>query len=211
MKELRLDRGTLNLTAADRAAGEGRLYFTLKSVCDRLFALVGLILLSPLCLLLAALVKLDSRGPAFFTQRRIGKDGRAFKIYKLRTMRVGSASYAPKPGDDDPRITRLGRFLRRRGLDEIPQLYCVLKGEMSFIGPRPEMPFVAHRYTAAERVRLRLLPGITGYWQVAGPKYEPIHHHMEYDLYYLHHCSFKLDAWILLQTLKILLGLRPER
>jgi lipopolysaccharide/colanic/teichoic acid biosynthesis glycosyltransferase len=212
MKELQLDPSAINPPFRVAAAGQERaLYLKLKGVCDRLFALVGLVLLSPLLLILAALVKLDSRGPALFTQWRIGKDGRAFKIYKLRTMHVGSAAYAPKPDDGDERITRVGRFLRKRGLDEIPQFLCVLRGDMSFVGPRPEMPFVARRYTAQERLRLRLLPGVTGYWQVAGPKLEPIHHNLQYDLYYMQNCSLKLDAWILLQTLKILFAPGPCR
>jgi lipopolysaccharide/colanic/teichoic acid biosynthesis glycosyltransferase len=110
--------------------------------------------------------------------------------------------YAINPDSlDDPRITRVGRFLRRSSLDELPQLMNVLKGEMSLVGPRPEMPFIVEQYNAEHKERLKALPGITGLWQLSGDRRKAIHENMEYDLYYLYNRSFFLDVTILFQTL----------
>ena len=123
-------------------------------------------------------------------------------MYKFRTMRVTSDAYALSPaGDDDPRITRIGRLLRMGGLDELPQLVNVLKGDMSLVGPRPEMPFIVQRYSALERQRLRVRPGITGLWQLSPDRHTQIHENIEYDLYYVSNRSLLLDAIILLETL----------
>jgi lipopolysaccharide/colanic/teichoic acid biosynthesis glycosyltransferase len=191
------------------AARYGLRYEVIKTLMDKAFAFAGLILCLPLFAALAILIKCNSRGPVFFRQRRIGKHGKTFTLWKFRTMRASSQAYAIKPSSDsDPSITRVGSFLRRRGLDELPQLLCVLTGRMSLVGPRPEMPFIVETYTAQQRARLSVTPGITGFWQVAGPKHEPIQANLQYDLYYIQNRSLQFDAWILMQTLRILLGFR---
>jgi len=129
-------------------------------------------------------------------------------IYKFRSMYVDAPKYAVTPSESsDPRITRVGRWLRRTSLDELPQLFNVLRGEMSLVGPRPEMPFIVEKYTSFERQRLEAKPGITGVWQISAVRGEPIHHNMEYDIFYLQNRSFLLDAAILLKTfLSVLRG-----
>ena len=174
-------------------------------ICNRLvdLAVAGLALLltAPLWALVALLVKLDSPGPVLFAQDRIGMGGRTFRMYKFRSMRRETDAYANSPrGDGDPRVTRVGRLLRRGGLDEIPQLLNVIKGEMAIVGPRPEMPFIVAGYTAHERRRLLVKPGITGIWQISPDRHGEIHHNVEYDLYYIDHQSLLLDALILFET-----------
>jgi hypothetical protein len=143
-----------------------------------------------------------------FVQERLGMNGRPFRMFKFRTMWRDAPRYAPSPqGDVDPRITRVGRMLRLCGLDELPQLLNVLRGDMSLVGPRPEMPFIVERYTQLERQRLRARPGITGLWQLSVDRHAEIHENIEYDLYYIDHQSLMLDALILLETLFFTLGL----
>ena len=178
-------------------------HFFLKRIFDIVFSLIFLILLFPLFLLCALLIKLDSKGPVIFKQQRTGLNGTCFDIYKFRTMKHESPAYAETPREkDDPRITNIGRILRATGLDELPQLLNVLKGEMSIVGPRPEMPFIAEKYTELEQKRLKVRPGITGLWQIyARSENLPIHHHIEYDLYYIENFSILLDLVIILETI----------
>jgi lipopolysaccharide/colanic/teichoic acid biosynthesis glycosyltransferase len=131
----------------------------------------------------------------------VGKDGKLFNLYKFRTMRTDSPKYDFSPTvSDDPRITRIGRFLRRTSFDELPQLINVIKGDMSLVGPRPEMPFIVEQYKAAHRQRLRVRPGITGLWQLSADRAFQIHENIQYDLYYIRHRSFFMDFAILLHT-----------
>lgn len=172
-----------------------------KRVLDIVLSALLLIVASPLLLLLAALIRLDSRGSVLFTQERTGKDGKRFKMYKFRSMYVEAPKYAYHPrSDDDPRITRMGRWLRKTSLDELPQLLNVFKGEMSLVGPRPEMPFITDQYTSRERQRLWVTPGITGIWQLSADRNYEIHESLQYDLYYLRHRNFFIDIAILLHT-----------
>lgn len=175
----------------------------IKRIFDFFFAFFWLLLLSPAFLLIALLIKLDSKGPVIFRQMRVGLEGRMFEILKFRTMQVDAPAYAETPRhESDPRITRLGRFLRATGLDELPQLLNVLKGEMSIVGPRPEMPFIVEKYSELEKKRLKAKPGITGLWQVyARSENLPIHHHIEYDLYYIENFTLLLDLIIILDTI----------
>jgi lipopolysaccharide/colanic/teichoic acid biosynthesis glycosyltransferase len=137
-----------------------------------------------------------------FRQQRAGKEGQLFQLYKFRTMHADAPAYAKSPTESrDPRITGLGRFLRRSSLDELPQLLNVLKGEMSLVGPRPEMPFLVEGYSARQRQRLQVLPGITGLWQLSADRAFLIHDNIQYDLYYIRHRSFFMDVAILLHTL----------
>ncbi len=169
-------------------------------------AAVLLLLCSPLLLAAALAVRLESPGPAFFCQERVGLRGRRFRVFKLRTMTVDSPTFGPKPTSwDDDRVTRVGRFLRRSSLDELPQLLNVLRGEMSLVGPRPEQPFLVERYAPWQRERLEVLPGMTGWWQINGRK-QPMHEHVEEDLFYVRHRSHWLDLRILARTVQAVWG-----
>jgi exopolysaccharide biosynthesis polyprenyl glycosylphosphotransferase len=155
---------------------------------------------------IALRIKFDSPGPVFFRQQRVGRDGQVFEIIKYRTMRTDAPAYAVAPvEEEDPRITRFGRWLRRTSLDELPQLLNVLRGEMSMVGPRPEMPFIVEGYQAWQRRRLDVKPGVTGLWQVIGRKNLPLHLNMEYDFYYIKNQSFLLDVEILFRTIPAVL------
>jgi exopolysaccharide biosynthesis polyprenyl glycosylphosphotransferase len=161
-----------------------------------------LVILAPLVFLpVAILLKLLSRGPVFFVQERVGRGGRLFKMCKFRSMHVSAPAYADKPSSGrDPRIFPLGRVLRRTSLDEFPQLWNVLRGEMSLVGPRPEMPHIAETYNPVQRERLLVLPGMTGLWQVSKDRNLPIHEGVDYDLFYIYNQSLLLDLVILART-----------
>ena len=161
--------------------------------------LLGFALLAPIIVLL---VKLTSPGPVLFRQERIGKAGRRFSMYKFRTMYREAPAYGYSPGTaEDSRVTPVGRFLRRTSLDELPQLINVLLGQMSLVGPRPEMPFIVEQYTPLQRQRLAVKPGMTGLWQLSADRAFQIHENIEYDLYYVRHRSLFMDVAILLHTL----------
>ena len=177
-------------------------YLILKDVLDKLVAAMCLVLFSPMFLVAALAIKLDSKGPIFFRQKRVGLHAKIFDIYKFRTMTTDTDPYAVNPVDvHDTRITRMGRFLRKSSLDELPQIINVLKGEMSLVGPRPEMPFIVETYEEVHKERLKAKPGITGLWQLSCDRERPIHENMDYDLYYIRNCSFSLDVAILIETL----------
>jgi len=174
-----------------------------KRVLDLALALVGSVLSAPLVALLAVVIRLESPGHPFYTQTRAGKDGRPFEIYKLRTMVSGAelvgAGLAIQEGD--ARITRAGRLLRRYSLDELPNLYNVLRGEMSIVGPRPTLPVQVQQYTDRQRGRLAVKPGITGWAQINGRASLPWAERIELDLWYVEHRSLALDLRILCRTL----------
>jgi lipopolysaccharide/colanic/teichoic acid biosynthesis glycosyltransferase len=178
-----------------------------KRIIDVLISVAALVLFSPFWLLLIVLVKIDSKGAAVFGHIRVGKNGKSFRLYKFRTMHEGvsNAEFAPT-NLRDKRITRMGKFLRRTSLDEVPQFWNVIKGEMSFIGPRPEMQFLVAKYDPMQKRRLLVKPGITGLWQVAGRKDLPLHENAEYDYFYILHQSFFLDLQILLKTISVVIS-----
>jgi exopolysaccharide biosynthesis polyprenyl glycosylphosphotransferase len=177
-------------------------YAVLKRIMDRALSSLLLVLLAPILFLIAILIRLDSPGPALFVQKRVGRNGELFDIFKFRSMVVDAPKYSLSPtSSSDPRITRIGRFLRRMNLDELPQLLNVFAGTMSLVGPRPEMPFVVERYNERHRERLQVTPGITGLWQLSADRAFPIHQNIEYDLYYIRNRSFVMDAAILVHTL----------
>jgi lipopolysaccharide/colanic/teichoic acid biosynthesis glycosyltransferase len=191
-----LARGPL---ALGLAAPRG--YAAAKRTADVVLSMLLLVVLLPLFALTAILVRLDSPGPAFFRQRRIGKDGRAFLLWKLRSMYADAPPYAVSPTtNQDPRLTRVGRVIRRISIDELPQLINVLRGEMSLVGPRPEMPFIVNGYSEVERQRLAVKPGITGLWQVSPARALPIHQNLQYDFHYIRHQNVLLDGAILIRT-----------
>lgn len=153
------------------------------------------------------LIRLRSPGPAIFKHQRIGKDGKSFTMYKFRTMYREVNEYREAPiSKDDPRVLPgIGRFLRRTSLDELPQLWNVFRGEMSMVGPRPEMPFLVQAYEPWQRRRLSVLPGITGLWQISGRKDLPLHSNLEYDFYYIQNQSLLFDLIILIKTVPVVL------
>ena len=187
---------------ADDAARAPVFYPRAKRLLDLGLSCAGLVLLAPLIGLIGLAIRLDSRGPAIFRQQRVGRHGLLFNVFKFRTMTVDSPTFGVKPDSfDDDRITRIGGFLRRTSLDELPQLINVVRGEMSLVGPRPEQPFLVERYEPWQRERLGVLPGVTGWWQVNGRK-QPMHDHTEEDLHYIRHRSFLFDLRILAMTLR---------
>ena len=178
------------------------LYERTKRTLDLVLSVTTLVLFSPVFALIALAVRLDSAGPIFFKQRRVGKNGRIFEIYKFRSMRVDASKYEFSPTtDEDSRITRVGRILRKLSLDELPQIVNVIKGEMSLVGPRPEMPFIVDSYGPRERWRLSVVPGITGLWQLSADRAYLIHENLQYDLYYIRNRGLFMDIAILLHTL----------
>ena len=176
-------------------------YEVLKRILDILFATVVLALLAPLFAIVAWLIRRNSAGPIFFVQDRVGQDGRHFRMYKFRSMYTDTPAYAfhPKSGED-PRLTPIGRWLRRLSIDELPQFINVLTGDMSVVGPRPEMPFIVEKYSDLERLRLRVKPGITGLWQISADRSKMIHENMDYDLFYVYNRGLLLDMMIILET-----------
>ncbi len=182
-------------------------YAIVKRVADLLLSLFLLAALAPLFILIAILIRLDSPGPVFIAQKRIGRNGRVFNMYKSRSMHADAFGYDPSPtSSDDPRITRVGRFLRWTSLDELPQLANVVLGDMSLVGPRPEMPFIVEGYTSDQRQRLQVTPGITGLWQLSADRAFPIHENLHYDLYYIRNRSLSMDLAILIHTLFFAVG-----
>jgi exopolysaccharide biosynthesis polyprenyl glycosylphosphotransferase len=172
-----------------------------KRVLDLVLAIVILTIGAPLFLIPAMLIKRESPGPVFFLQTRIGRDGKPFRMIKFRTMHLHLSGDAPKPKSaSDPRVTRVGRWLRRYSFDELPQVLNVLRGEMSIVGPRPEMPFIVEKYGPMERERLRAKPGLTGLWQISYARGEAIHANLDYDIYYIENQSLLLDLVIISLT-----------
>lgn len=180
-------------------------YHRLKRVMDVICTGLGLILLAPLFLVIGLLIRLDSPGPVFFRQERAGKGGVPFRIFKFRTMYVAPAPTRGFQPGDDPRITRVGRWLRRLSLDELPQLINVVRGEMSLTGPRPALVYQIERYDSRQRRRLDVRPGITGWAQVNGRNALSWEKKIEFDVWYVDHCSFWLDLRILVKTARAVL------
>ncbi|HEW92289.1 MAG TPA: sugar transferase [Thermotogaceae bacterium] len=182
----------------------------LKRFFDIFFSVIGIIILFPVMLVIAAAIKLDSKGPVIYKQDRLGKNGRIFKIYKFRTMienaeKMGSGLFT---FENDPRITKVGKFLRKTSLDELPQLFNVLKGDMSFVGPRPPVPFYPKKweeYTVYEKKRFSVRPGITGWAQVNGRNEIDWSERIKLDVWYVDNWSLILDLKIILKSIKVVL------
>ncbi|MGD0793008.1 MAG: TIGR03013 family XrtA/PEP-CTERM system glycosyltransferase [Terriglobales bacterium] len=197
--------------------GEGfrrsAIFIVVRRVVSIVISLIGLILALPLFPLIMLAIRLDSKGPVFYTQTRVGKAGRIFKVVKFRTMRrdAEGANGPQWAGDNDPRVTRVGKFLRSSRLDEIPQLWCVLKGDMAFVGPRPERPeFIEwlSKEIPYYGVRHMVRPGLTGWAQVKykyGSTVEDAREKLQYDLFYIKNASIGLDLLIMFLTVKTVL------
>ncbi|EJR94189.1 MULTISPECIES: sugar transferase [Bacillus] len=194
-------------------------YLIIKRFMDIIGSLIGLIILAPIFCIVAIIMKIeDPKGPIIFKQVRVGKDGQEFQMYKFRSMVVNAeeklkdllsqneVSGAMFKMKEDPRITKIGGFIRKTSIDELPQLINVLKGEMSLVGPRPPLLREVKEYTVYDKQRLMVTPGCTGLWQVSGRSNLSFKQMVELDLYYIINRNFIFDVKILLRTVKVLLG-----
>jgi exopolysaccharide biosynthesis polyprenyl glycosylphosphotransferase len=226
--DLQITSGTIDLMASRmtvqsvagipliyvRRTGMDRTQRMLKRSLDVIGSGIGLVLLSPLLAAVSLWIRGDSEGGAFFKQVRVGRDGEIFTCWKFRTMirdaetkRAELEHLSEGPGllfklKEDPRVTRVGSALRRFSLDELPQLWNVLKGEMSLVGPRPALPEEVEQYDDWVRNRLLVKPGMTGLWQVSGRTETSFSDYIRYDLFYIQNWSLSLDLWILWRTLR---------
>lgn len=208
-----VEQGQIEVLIQDSDLEESPIYVVVKRIIDISVALILLILFLPLIPVVTILIKLDSRGSILYKQRRVGKDGKEFDFFKFRSMVDGAENVigALKPLcgmdgpifklKDDPRITPVGRFLRRSSLDELPQLINVLRGEMSIVGPRPNLPSEVSHYLPWQKKRLDVTPGITCFWQIAGRSHIGFQEWMRLDLEYIRQRSLKTDLTIMLKTI----------
>lgn len=198
---------------------EQKAYLLFKRVFDILCAIIGLLILSVLFFIIGLLIKLeDKQGSVFFKQTRIGKDGKPFEMYKFRSMVSNAEDLKASLMDkneatgpvfkikDDPRVTRIGKFIRKTSIDELPQLINVLKGEMSLVGPRPSLPQEVAAYSSYERQRLKVVPGITCYWQVGGRSNLSFMEWVELDLKYIRERNLFIDFKLIIKTFFVLFG-----
>jgi len=193
-------------------------YYFIKRLVDIIGSLIGMIVLIPVFIIVALLIKLESKGPIFFHQKRVGLNGKEFKMYKFRSMIVNAEELLDKLKEknemtypmfkikDDPRVTRIGRFLRRTSIDEIPQLINVLKGEMSLVGPRPNLVSEVARFNRYHKLKLLAKPGLTCYWQVMGRSSIDFEEWMELDIKYLKERSTWVDLKLIFKTIGVLFG-----
>lgn len=198
--------------------GRRSLYLAAKRGVDLLVSIAALIALAPVLMLTAVLIKLRDGGPIFFIQKRVGKDGRLFDFYKFRSMVVGAerlhadllaqndhADSVTFKMKRDPRVTWIGRIIRKTSIDEMPQFLNVLKGDMTLVGPRPALPIEVERYSAADRRRLAVTPGLTCFWQVCGRGDLPFEQQVELDVLYIERQSLLLDLQLLARTVPAVL------
>ncbi|MFF2094258.1 sugar transferase [Paenibacillus sp. NPDC058174] len=196
-----------------------RFYLMAKRAVDLLGASVGLILLSPILLLVVFSIKIeDPKGSVFFYQKRVGKNERQFNMYKFRSMvsdaekqldallernEIEGAMFKMK---NDPRITKVGKWIRKTSIDELPQLWNVIRGDMSLVGPRPALPREVQEYSSYDRLRLKVTPGCTGLWQVSGRNALSFREMVELDLHYIERRSLLLDLKLILMTVRVMFG-----
>lgn len=193
-------------------------YLILKRIIDIIGSIIGIVLVSPVLLVTAVLIKLESKGRIFFSQTRVGLHGKEFKIYKFRSMVDGAEALRKSIEHKnemsgpmfkvrgDPRITKIGRFIRKTSIDELPQLINVLKGEMSLVGPRPSLPSEVEKFEAWMLKRLEVKPGLTCYWQVSGRNNICFEDWMKLDIDYVNHRNMKLDIKLIFKTIILLFG-----
>lgn len=184
------------------------MYIKIKDILDRIFAFISIAVFSPLIIATVIAVRSDRNGKAFFRQDRVGKDGRIFKIYKFRTMKSTDIAFDPDHAvieDDDPHVTKVGRVLRKFKIDELPQLFNILKGDMSFIGPRPLMAVYLEEYEDWEKQKFAVKPGLSCYSQVNGNGYLKTRARSYYDVLYTERISFPLDVKLFFATFAVIL------
>ena len=204
----------INLKIKEKVMQEKKFYRATKRIFDILLSVIGLVVLSPAFLTIGIIVKLDSKGKVFFKHKRIGKNGQEIYIYKFRTM-ISGAEQMIKNFDEnqmkefkenyklenDPRITKVGDFLRKTSLDELPQIWNILKGDLSIVGPRPITKEELERYGENKEKFLSITPGLTGYWQANGRSTTTYEERMAMELYYVDNCSWKMDVKIFFKTI----------
>ncbi|WP_349404860.1 sugar transferase [Clostridium perfringens] len=201
-----------------KKVNNSRFYLFLKRFMDIFASILGLILLSPILIVVSVLIKLDSKGPVFFSQKRVGLRGKTFNMYKFRSMVVNAEEIKDKLKEqnemsgpmfkmkNDPRITKIGKIIRKTSIDELPQLLNVLKGEMSLVGPRPSLPKEVKEFEPWMLERLEVKPGITCYWQVMGRNSIGFREWMELDVKYVHERCLSLDLKLIFKTFFVLFG-----
>jgi exopolysaccharide biosynthesis polyprenyl glycosylphosphotransferase len=189
----------------------------MKRAFDVFFGTIALLFAMPLMVLVTLMIFLEDGAPVLFRQRRVGENGRLFEMLKFRTMIKNAEQFQSQvekrdaegnlihKSKDDPRVTKIGKFLRRFSLDELPQFINIVRGDMSLVGPRPEMPYLVEKYQPWQRKRFAVPPGLTGWWQVSGRSDKPMHLHTEDDLYYIQNYSIWLDIQILMRTVWVVL------
>jgi lipopolysaccharide/colanic/teichoic acid biosynthesis glycosyltransferase len=218
MQQLRFDRDEVlfkeQIVVEDTRLG----YCLLKRAIDVVCSLVGLIILSPILLIVAILIKLESKGNSIFSQERVGKDGKKFKMYKFRSMVANAEELKDKlchknemcgpmfKMKEDPRVTKVGKFIRKTSIDELPQLVNVLKGEMSLVGPRPSLPKEVMKFENWMMTRLSVKPGLTCYWQVSGRSDIGFKEWMELDVKYVEERNTFVDIGLIFRTFGVFLG-----
>ena len=205
-------------TMNENKKNEYKPYIIAKRATDILLSLVGLILLSPILIITAIAIKIDSKGPVFFKQMRVGKNGVQFPMYKFRSMVVNAEELKKELEEQnemsgpmfkiksDPRITKVGKFIRKTSIDELPQLVNVIKGDMSLVGPRPSLPKEVEQFEPWMMERLEVLPGITCFWQVSGRNNIPFKEWMELDVKYVRERNYFLDIKLIFKTFFVLFG-----
>ena len=193
------------------------IYHSVKRVFDFLAATCGIIVLSPLMIIIAVLIKGEDHGPIFYKQVRVGKNGKTFKMYKFRSMFVNADKMLDKLKEqndvdgpmfkmkDDPRVTKIGHFIRKHSLDELPQFLNVLKGDMSLVGPRPPLPSEVAEYSDYDKQRLLVIPGCTGLWQATERNKVGFNEMVQLDIQYIKRASFMFDLWIIWKTVEIVI------
>ena len=206
------EEATDTIVVSDRKA-----YAFCKRAIDLIGSIVGLILLSPLLLIVSIIIKTDG-GPVFFSQDRVGKDGKIFKLYKFRSMVVNAEELKKELLDkndmtgpmfkmkDDPRITKVGKFIRKTSIDELPQLINIIKGDMSLVGPRPSLPKEVEQFEPWMRERLKVKPGLTCFWQVSGRNNIDFENWMKLDVKYVRERNLLLDIKLIFKTFFVLFG-----
>lgn len=213
-----MDNINININGKKNKKETEILYVFLKRSLDILGSIIGLVLLSPIFFIVSALIKIESNGPIFFVQKRVGVNGKEFNMYKFRSMVVNAEKLKEKLKNknemsgpmfkikDDPRITKIGKFIRKTSIDELPQLVNVLKGEMSLVGPRPSLPSEVKEFKSWMLRRLDVKPGITCYWQVMGRNRIGFEDWMKLDVKYVEDRSFWLDIKLIFNTFFVLFG-----
>ena len=193
------------------------IYHGVKRVFDFLAAACGIIILSPLMLIIAVLIKSEDHGPVFYKQKRIGQNGKAFEMYKFRSMFVNADQMLAKLKEqndvdgpmfkmkDDPRVTKIGHFIRKHSLDELPQFLNVLRGDMSLVGPRPPLPSEVEEYSEYDKQRLFVIPGCTGLWQATERNEVGFNEMVQLDIEYIQRAGFLFDLWIMVKTVGLVI------
>ena len=193
------------------------IYHGMKRLFDIVAATCGIIILSPLMIIIAVLIKAEDHGPIFYKQVRVGKNGKTFKMYKFRSMFINADKMLDKLKEqndvdgpmfkmkDDPRVTKIGHFIRKHSLDELPQFFNVLKGDMSLVGPRPPLPSEVEEYSEYDKQRLFVIPGCTGLWQATERNEVGFNEMVQLDIQYIQRASFTFDLWIIWKTVCIVI------